>query len=177
MRGWNNFQNLVQYFLDCEDTNLSPGWCLGVKSKCMSAWQRLCTGSDHQGNDMSRSSLLLQSCNDSTNLFVNISLHQQPSVTSSINYKTSLDAADFRASTYIWVKAEVSVPVKQLIYNVESVHYLQRIKSLSTVFVDLTNACHQTNILLILTIDTMMWQLRQNTQTAHSLRTPRIQAR
>ena len=153
--------------------------CQG-REKCkvtLSAWQRLCTGIDHQGKEMSRSGLLLQSYNDGTNLFVNISLHQQPPVISSINYKTSVDAADFRACTYIWVKAEVSVPVKQLIYNVESVHYLQRIKSLSTVFVDLTNACHQTNILLILTIDTMMWQLRQNTQTAHSLRTPRIQAR
>ena len=42
----------------------------------VSAWQSLCTDVDHQGNDMSRLSLLLQSCNDGSDLFVNISLQR-----------------------------------------------------------------------------------------------------
>ena len=71
-----------------------------------------------------------------------------------------------------------------LIYNVESVQCsvqcVQRIKCkiLVRVFVVLTNACHQTNILLILTIDTTMWQLSNKTfKHLKPLRTSRIQAR
>ena len=129
----------------------------------MSAWQRLCTGIDHQGKEMSRSGLLLQSYNDGTNLFVNISLHLQPSVQSSINFYISLSNYYIDMSLLLFLLQCIGRDLQCW-----ECWVFTKNKILVTLFVVVTNVLHQTNILLIFQLTPQCHNSNKTLQHSHN---------